>query len=124
MTEKWLDVIGYEGMYEVSNLARVRRGRMPSQITKTGTIITQRVDHYGYLCVDLWKDSKQKRPRVHVIMVRAFVGPRTSIDIRHLDGNKLNNSLSNLCYGTRGQNLKDDYRHNPKRKSGFRNKES
>lgn len=120
MREEWRDVVGYEGLYEISNLARIRRGRQASQIRKAGSIITQRVDHYGYWVVDLWRDARQKRPRVHVLLMRAWVGVRTARDIRHLDGNKLNNSLSNLRYGTRSENLKDDYKHNPQR-AGFRN---
>lgn len=118
MKEKWRDVVGYEGMYEVSNKARIRRGKIASNIRKPGAILNQRVDHYGYWVVDLWKDARQKRPRVHVLLMEAWCGERTQRDIRHLDGNKLNNSLKNLKYGTRSENMKDDYKHNPGR-AGF-----
>lgn len=119
--EKWRDIIGYEGSYEVSNFARIRRGKISSNARKSGEIINQRIDHYGYFVVDLWRHCKQKRPRVHVLLMRAWIGERTMPDIRHKDGNKLNNQLSNLCYGTRSENLIDDYKHNPQRKNGFRN---
>lgn len=116
--EIWKDVFGYEGLYEISNIPRVRRGNISSRICKTGTIITQRIDRHGYLIVCLWKNNKEKRARVHVLYMRAFVGERTGIDIRHLDDNKLNNTPKNLCYGTRGENTKDSFKNNPNRK-GF-----
>lgn len=119
MKEVWRDVIGYEGLYEVSNKARVRRGCIGSRIRKPGSILTARVNHYGYKVVDLWRAGKCKRKYVHWLLMAAWVGPREGRDTRHLDGNKLNNSLRNLRYGTRSENMRDAYRHDPMRK-GFR----
>jgi predicted regulator of amino acid metabolism with ACT domain len=42
----------------------------------------------------------------------AFIGPRpATCDIRHLDGNALNNNIENLCYGTRAENVQDALKH-------------
>lgn len=50
--------------------------------------------------------------RVHSAVMLAFVGPRPAgLEVRHLDGNPKNNVLSNLAYGTAGQNRIDAYEH-------------
>lgn len=111
MKEEWREVEGYEGMYEVSNKARIRRGKIRSNIRKAGAIINTRVDHYGYLVVDLWKERKQKRPRVHRLMMIAFKGsPENGQEGRHLNDIKLDNRLDNLVWGTRSDNNYDFYK--------------
>lgn len=112
MKEVWKDVIGYEGLYEVSNKGRVRRGWIRSYRTLSGTLITVRIDHYGYSVVDLWKNNKQKRPRVHRLMYLAFVGPvPKGLIIRHLNDVKTDNILSNLKAGTYSENMHDSFKH-------------
>jgi hypothetical protein len=54
-------------------------------------------------------------------MALEFLGdPLPGQEVRHLDGVKTNLSLSNLAWGTRSENLTDDYRHNPNRKTLFK----
>ena len=63
----------------------------------------------GYCLVKLYSGIGRKRTRtVHQLVLQAFVGPIPSgQEVRHLDDNKKNNRLENLCYGTRSENLLD-----------------
>jgi len=66
----------------------------------------------GYVNVALRLNHKCKSRRVHSLLLDAFVGPRPKQMVaRHLDGNKLNNKLSNLKYGTRKENGQDMIKH-------------
>ena len=107
MTEIWRDIPGYEGLYQVSNLGRVISlpgGRRSGQILANGRSST------GYLTVVLWKTGAGKSYQVQSLVLLAFEGPQPDGSvIRHLDGNKVNNKLSNLCYGTQTQNYRDVY---------------
>ena len=63
--EVWLPVNDYEGLYEVSSWGRVRN-------YKTGSILKQRIDKYGYLRVHLCKNGKDKYPIVSRIVCKTF----------------------------------------------------
>ena len=75
----------------------------------------QRIDTKGYLRVMLRDDShpvKYKSMNVHTAVLLAFVGPRPDgMGCRHLNGNCLDNRLSNLCWGTHQENIQDEIRH-------------
>lgn len=115
--EQWLPIPGYEGLYSASNLGRIRshgrtvkRGNgflsVPDKIMKTPS------DGKGYAHFNARKNGRTKTLWVHIVMMEAFVGPRPeNNDIRHLDGNPSNNSLENLSYGTRAQNIGDAKKH-------------
>ncbi|WP_297990311.1 NUMOD4 domain-containing protein [uncultured Anoxybacillus sp.] len=90
--EVWKPVKGYEGVYSVSNLGRVRR-------ESTGYILKPSVAKNGYLIVTLWYRNKGKSCYIHRILAEAFLpnpDPKVFRTINHKDGNKLNNDLSNL----------------------------
>lgn len=72
-----------------------------------------RRDKNGYLRPCLYINKKKKRPGVHNLLARAFLPPPKNgqNEVRHLDGNSHNNSLSNLAWGTRKQNAEDMARH-------------
>jgi len=61
-----------------------------------------RPDHYGYLTFNCWIDFIQKELLVHNCVAIIFLGDRSSegLQVKHLDGNKLNNSMENLYWGT------------------------
>lgn len=119
MREEWRSVSGYEGLYEVSNLGRVRslgrlsRGRNSStrriapRILKAGTNPTS-----GYHAVSLWRDSRQKTVSVHKLVTRAFMGEKPDgKEIRHLRGVAAGDGISNLAYGTPAENAADKRAH-------------
>lgn len=69
-------------------------------------------DVAGRLKVRCYTGSKQVNRKVASLVMLAFVGERPEgMDIRHLDGVVTNNNLSNLCYGTRSENILDCVRH-------------
>ena len=111
MQEIWKDIRGYEKLYQVSNLGRVKS--YPRQGTK-GKIIKQWEDKDGYLRVYLRKDGKTKTKTVHRLVANAFLkNPNNLSQINHKrEFEKWNNCVSNLewCtpkynvnYGTRNE---------------------
>ncbi|MFG6338781.1 MAG: NUMOD4 motif-containing HNH endonuclease [Lachnospiraceae bacterium] len=118
MEEIWKDIPGYEGKYQASSRGRVRsmdryivrphpRSKAPTEYHVRGRVLKRTVGAHGYCVVGLGKENVQK---VHVIVAATFLGRRPSGKvIRHLDGNRQNNSISNLCYGTQSENQMDRY---------------
>lgn len=119
MKEAWKDVLGYEGLYQVSNLGRVKS--LPRQTT-SGKILSTASRQNGYLCVSLCKNGKTHKYNVHRIVAEAFLPKHGRNDVvNHKDENKHNNQVTNLEWITQKENL--DY-HNgitrrAKTRSGF-----
>ena len=115
MTEIWKDIKGYEGLYQVSNLGRVKSlDRIVH--CKNGTIkfckgMILHTFKNNYLFVRLSKDSTYKTKYIHKLVAQAFIpNPDDLPEINHKDENKLNNDINNLewctiaynnAYGTR-----------------------
>ncbi|TWA89536.1 NUMOD4 domain-containing protein [Bradyrhizobium stylosanthis] len=123
MTEEiWKPVVGFEGLYEVSNLGRVKSvGRTVYARTKLGDplprfqperILSQHPHVNGYLLVHLYKGGKRKADTVHNLVAAAFIGPRPSgMQVAHDDGCPANCAASNLLYKTVQANIADKKRH-------------
>lgn len=74
--------------------------------------LTQYPDKQGYMRVCLTINNKQHRKRVHTLVLTAFNGGRPDGFVcRHLDGNKTNNELPNLAWGTQTENIEDQRKH-------------
>lgn len=113
MIEEWKPVIGYEGLYEVSNTGNVRsiyrEGVYESRWGKVkmkfpGKMLTINKTKKGYCYVGLSKDSVQTKHLVHRIVMFAFVGVNDR-QVNHIDGVKTNNNITNLEYCTQSENL-------------------
>ena len=99
-TEQWVTI--FHGLYEVSNIGRVRR-------IKSGRILKQAATGGGYLCVTLSNNKTRPTARVHKLVAEAFLGKRPDgKHINHLDGNKTNNRAANLEWCTPKENQKHD----------------
>ena len=99
MKEIWKDINGYEGLYQVSNLGRVKR------IT-TGRVLKPLNHANGYLMVKLSKNSIVYTKTVHRLVAEAFIpNPEHKSEINHIDENKTNNNVSNLEWMTRKENI-------------------
>lgn len=101
--EIWKDIKGYEGLYQISNLGRVKS--LPRNGTiKTKRIIKYELDKYGYPQVIL-NNKKHKCFRVHRLVAEAFIlNPQNKSTVNHIDGNKTNNKVSNLEWNTVKEN--------------------
>ncbi len=84
-------------------------------------ILKAGINTNGYKIVVLCKNKDKKTHTVHKLILTTFVGEKPkNMECRHLDGNKLNNELINLRWGTRHENAKDKFKHNTF-KSPFKN---
>lgn len=115
VAERWLPVAGFEGLYSVSNLGRVRReSKVVSRKSTSGYRVAEKIMSpgagikSGYLIVNLSKDGKTSTHYVHHLVLRAFVGQRpVGKEACHGDGNRANNSAANLRWDTRKENHAD-----------------
>jgi len=113
--EIWKDISGYEGCYQVSNLGRVRScDRYTSHKTGTqfvrGQLLKPWMNDKGYFYVQLHKDSKGKKEKVHRLVAFAFVdGFFEGSQVNHIDGVKINNQASNLEFCTASKNMYHSY---------------
>lgn len=114
--EEWRDIPGYEGKYQASSLGNIRS-------------LDRRVNIFGghtrLMRGRVLKPAGQRKDPhlrvvlghgapgscVHTLVALTFLGPRPEgQEVRHLDGNPLNNRVENLAYGTRTENILDVYR--------------
>lgn len=104
MDEIWKPVIGYESIYSISNLGRIRRDQKTIG-SSIGKILKNVSAADDYIIVCLHKNKSQKNHYVHVLVAEAFIGPKPEgMQCNHIDGNKSNPNLKNLEYVTRQQN--------------------
>ncbi|AWM37066.1 NUMOD4 motif protein [Gemmata obscuriglobus] len=90
LIEQWKPVVGYEGLYEISNTGRIRG-------LVAGIMIQQLLRRRGYLTVSLSKNDNRSHCNVHVLVAEAFVaGPPGLTQVIHEDGWRTNNRPSNL----------------------------
>lgn len=117
MTEQWLPVVGWEGLYEVSDHGRVRsltrtisRGAI-SECTIRGRVLKPVRGDQGRLQVGLSGPNGKSDRRIHLLVLEAFVGLRPAgVDGCHWDDVKNNNRLENLRWDTKSANMRDRVR--------------
>lgn len=108
--ERWLPVVGYEGLYEVSDAGRVRsvdrigfRGKR-----LRGRILAFRMLPNGRPRVSLSRDGVAVDAYPYHLVLEAFAGPRPDgMECLHWDDDSMNNGLPNLRWGTRAENMRD-----------------
>lgn len=99
MTEVWKPIPEYEGLYEVSNMGRVR------SLFRYKKILKPSPDWNGYATVELWKDHKRKRITIHRLVATCFCeNPENKPFVNHLDETKTNNRADNLEWVTHIEN--------------------
>lgn len=116
--EVWKDIPGYEGLYQASNMGRVRslprvvdRGRWgavdhPGGLKKP----TKRRDGYYHLW--LVRDGRRRDFTMHRLIARTFLSDSPHMEhVRHLNGHKWDNRAANLAYGTARENAEDQLRY-------------
>jgi DNA-binding transcriptional regulator YiaG len=96
--EEWRPIVGYENLYQVSNLGGVRR-------FSDWFAMSFHIGNGGYKNISLYKNGGKKRFRVHRVVMASFVGPCPhEMEVNHMDGNKSNNRVENLEYVSGEQN--------------------
>lgn len=105
--EEWRPIEGYVGLYEVSNLGRVRRldGTDARGHRIKGRVLKARRCSRGYSAVSL-SNGTASQAMIHRLVAKAFVpNPHNKPDINHLDENKTNNAAVNLEWVTKSENM-------------------
>lgn len=103
ITEVWKDLVGYEGLYKISNLGKVKRltrkysnQYKSKQISKEKILKGNKIQN-GYLQVKLIKENKSKNLLIHRLVAITFIENPSNYEIvNHKDENKTNNCASNL----------------------------
>lgn len=133
--EEWKDIQDYKGIYQVSNLGRVKRlayeiknpsPRANGSILKFKEhLLTPRIITHGYLSVMLYKKGIPKNFKIHRLVAQHFIpNPKDLPEVNHKDEDKTNNNVENLewCthrynsrYGTRPARI-GEFHSNRKRK--------
>ena len=118
--EQWRAIPGFEGLYEASDVGRIRGvdrvvqqgdgrgGKIDVQVK--GCVMALRVGKNGYQCVTL-RGEQRKQWSVHTLVAMAWIGPRgQKMEVNHRNGIKTDNRLANLEYVTRGENNRHAFR--------------
>lgn len=96
--KEWFDIPGYEGLYQIRRDGTVRNA-------KSLKVLTGNVNSHGYIVMSLSRGGKKKDCKLHRLLALTFMPNTSDFDcINHKDENKLNNSLENLEWCTKGQN--------------------
>ena len=140
MMETWRDVVGYEGLYEVSDLGNVRsrtrvvhvkRGADEYDLVQTGKALKPQPLRHGYVGVWLYgraavKGRNGKNYSVHRLVAEAFCpNPNNYPEVNHLNEDKSDNRACNLewcthkqnsVYGTRPKRIGEAHRNDPNKR--------
>lgn len=122
--ECWLPVVGFEGIYEVSDLGPVRSlDRTVERANQfctfqrfyLGALLKQRYKNnrgVSYWRVNLWDNGQVRTAWVHTLVLESFVGfPPLDHECAHKDGDTRHNALINLAWKTSWENYQDRLRH-------------
>lgn len=97
--EIWKDIEEFKGQYQISSWGRVRN--------KDGYILKPYVNQKGYIRISLQRGRKSIKRRVHRLVAQAFIpNPMNLPQVNHKDGNKQNNSYTNLEWITNSDNMR------------------
>jgi len=111
--EKWMQIVGGEGIYEVSATGKTRSRYVPGAQGRLGPwrLLKPRLDTNGYLSVTLCLHGKQTNHLIHHLVADAFLPAKCPTDtvVRHLNDDRLDNRVENLARGTYSDNLSDAF---------------
>jgi len=108
MEEIWSTITGFENLYKVSSLGRIKslgNGNSTNSKNKIERIIKTRISSRGYEQVKLFKNSKRHYFTVHRLVAFHFIGKTDGkTEVNHIDGIKTNNNYYNLEWVTPREN--------------------
>ena len=115
MEEIWRDVIGYEGLYQISSLGRVKslsKKSKPGKGNYSRPEIIMKLRHTtdGYMHVLLYKNGKGKRCRVHRLVAKAFIqNPGNKPTVNHINHIRDDNRVDNLEWATAREQMDEHW---------------
>jgi hypothetical protein len=119
MKQIWLPIPGFEGLYEASDKGIIRsverkvvrfNGWKEFEWTYKSKELKPKVSNWGYEQVSLYSKGNRTQIYVHIAVALTFIGEKPEgYEVNHVDGNKLNNHLSNLEIVTKSENNKHAY---------------
>lgn len=115
--ERWKDIEGYEGFYQVSNNLRIKSIQRMANHAKGGKrkvkerILKMPINSAGYQIVSLSKNNVATEIHVHRLIACAFIpNPNNYPVVRHLNDIRTDNRIENLAWGTHADNAMDGYK--------------
>lgn len=129
MEEIWLDIKGYENLYQVSNFGQVRSldhyaSNGIKDILYKGQILKPFLDgKHNYLNVCLSKNNVRKKYQIHRLVAEAFLTNKKR-EVNHKDGNKQNNCVDNLEWVTSKENKEHAWKNGYYDTDSFKNRKS
>lgn len=106
ISEEWRDIAGYEGIYQVSDLGRVKSFR---KWRSSKERILKGYPKNDYPVVSLKAGKNRKESYVHRLVAVAFLGVRSGMEVNHKDGCRTNNNLNNLEWVSHSENISHAY---------------
>ncbi len=104
LEEIWMPVPNYERFYQISNSGKFAVLKKDGRVLRKLNTATQ---YLSASCRDI-DGSGQKTLYIHQLVAKVFIGERPDgMVVRHIDGNRYNNHVSNLCYGSPHENTLD-----------------
>lgn len=118
--ERWKDIRGYEGLYQISNNGEVKslgrqitlfgKGPKSRVMYRKDRILKNGIDNAGYKYVNLAKNGVNKTVSIHRLVAEAFLSNKKGLrDVNHKNGDKLDNRVCNLEWTTHSDNIKHSY---------------
>ena len=129
--ETWKPIPGWLDFYEVSDQGRVKSVDRKVAVVRpeSGKIwwkpVRSRIlklvtnSKNGYVYAGLRRNGKGYPYSVHRLVLEAHVGPGLGLDAMHLDNDRTNNSLENLRWGTRSENIQQCWDEERREPAGF-----
>ena len=109
--EQWKDVVGYEGLYRVSDLGRV----LSLNYNRSDNVKILKKEHTkkGYLRVCFYKNKIRSKILVHRIIANNFIeNNKIKKEVNHINGVKFDNRVENLEWCTSSENVKHSWNNN------------
>lgn len=111
--EEWRDIKRYQGLYQISNLGRVKRLKRKSSNGRVleERILKNQVERKGYIGISLQVDGVKHREKIHRLIAEEFIpNPKNKAEVNHINGIKNDNRIENLEWVTPGENQKHAYK--------------